>query len=712
MRTLTYSRGFVSAVALTAAMIAVACLAPVRAHAFQTRKPVGTPFGSFSIAENLAVDQVSGNVYATDGGGDEMVNVYGPDGGAPVGGIPSQLSGSLTPAGSFKFSIYPAGVVVDNTCYVRGLTGSECAEADPADGSIYVSDGLDEVVDKFRINGANEFEYVCQFDGHGGIVGTSCLPEGGEPATRFNEPWGLAIDGAGDLYVTDWGSEAIYEYNNQGEEVGNFSSPLVGHPEYVAVDPNGTIYVQSYSTGDIVWFKRSSPTGPVEGEPAIVGHGSGGIAYDPFMHRVIFETGSQIEEVDAEGQLTGSFPQSPFERGLGVAYDHASDRVYAVQGPAGEQKIQTFGPRLTVPDATTSQASSVHPYDVTLNGTVNPLGTSSTYHFQYGLTKSYGSVTPGAPAGEANEPIPAQAEVTELMPNSTYHYRVLAENENGFHGGADQAFTTPAVAPVLGVTSVSNLTRAGALLHGTVNPEASSTSYHFAYIEDAHYEPGRLDPYANGASTRRVSLGSPFEDVPIEELVAGLKPDTTYHYALIGINPAGMTVGPDAIFTTAAPTPPNAVTGTALGVSQNGATITGTLDTSGLAVTYGFEIGTTTDYGPPTGLGALGAGANNAEVSLQLTGLQPGTTYHYRLTATNIDGTAYGEDRTFTTDVFANVLVTPPAPLPFVSVPTIAFPAEAKAPVVKKKTVAKKGKLKKKRAKKLKPKKKLKSKKR
>ena len=43
-----------------------------------------------------------------------------------------------------------------------------------------------------------------------------------------------------------------------------------------------------------------------------------------------------------------------------------------------------------------------------------------------------------------------------------------------------------------------------------------------------------------------------------------------------------------------------------------------------------------------------------------LTGLQPGSTYHYRLTATNPDGTSYGPDETFTTPAYSNPIVQPP----------------------------------------------------
>jgi phosphodiesterase/alkaline phosphatase D-like protein len=162
-----------------------------------------------------------------------------------------------------------------------------------------------------------------------------------------------------------------------------------------------------------------------------------------------------------------------------------------------------------------------------------------------------------------------------------------------------------------------------------------------------------------------------------------LIPDTVYHYRVVATNVAGTTFGVDHTFMSGKATPPGVVTGSATDVAQNTATIEGAVDTNGLPTSYGFEIATSTDYGPATGLGYIGAGSSEAAASLELTGLLPGTTYHYRLTASSVDGTVYGADETFTTSVFANTFAEPPAPLPFVAVPQIAFPSEAKQPVKK-----------------------------
>jgi hypothetical protein len=114
-------------------------------------------------------------------------------------------------------------------------------------------------------------------------------------------------------------------------------------------------------------------------------------------------------------------------------------------------------------------------------------------------------------------------------------------------------------------------------------------------------------------------------------------------------NQDGEVHGTDATFTTL-PTGcttvpvPQASTAAATSVSATGATLNGTVSEPCGPVQYSFEYGTTTVYGQSTVAGS-GTGTASAAVS----GLRPGTTYHFRLVATNGVGTSDGADRTFTT---------------------------------------------------------------
>jgi len=95
-----------------------------------------------------------------------------------------------------------------------------------------------------------------------------------------------------------------------------------------------------------------------------------------------------------------------------------------------------------IPIATTGSATSVTHDSATLNGTVNPNGLSTTYCFEYGTTTSYGTTTPSTDAGDGTSNVPVSDDLTGLDPDTTYHFRIVAENSAGTSYGVDQTFTT------------------------------------------------------------------------------------------------------------------------------------------------------------------------------------------------------------------------------------------------------------------------------
>ncbi len=94
--------------------------------------------------------------------------------------------------------------------------------------------------------------------------------------------------------------------------------------------------------------------------------------------------------------------------------------------------------------------------------------------------------------------------------------------------------------------------------------------------------------------------------------------------------------------------PLGATTDAASGVTGSSATLYGSLTQAGNDASYQFQYGTTHDYGSATPITTASAG--DSEVPAIVTGLQPGTTYHYRLVVTDTNGpAAYGTDETFRT---------------------------------------------------------------
>jgi hypothetical protein len=110
-----------------------------------------------------------------------------------------------------------------------------------------------------------------------------------------------------------------------------------------------------------------------------------------------------------------------------------------------------------------------------------------------------------------------------------------------------------------------------------------------------------------------------------------------------------------------------ATTGPATEIGPQSATLIGSIDEIGVPTSYRFEYGPTTAYGSETPAIDLGSEVTVLPVAATVAGLNPGTTYHFRLVATNKAGVGLGHDQTFTTPP------APPAPSGSSSSPTPAF---------------------------------------
>lgn len=99
----------------------------------------------------------------------------------------------------------------------------------------------------------------------------------------------------------------------------------------------------------------------------------------------------------------------------------------------------------------------------------------------------------------------------------------------------------------------------------------------------------------------------------------------------------------------ASSTAPSVSTGRVSNVTFSSATLAGSIDPRGQETNYVFQYGPTHSYGSQTPLSPAGSGTKSISVSESVSGLQPLTTYHYRIVASSAAGTTKGAERTFTT---------------------------------------------------------------
>ena len=111
-------------------------------------------------------------------------------------------------------------------------------------------------------------------------------------------------------------------------------------------------------------------------------------------------------------------------------------------------------------------------------------------------------------------------------------------------------------------------------------------------------------------------------------------------YSIDNLNVSG-TVVPTTV--------PLATTLAATKITATNAQFNATINPSNGPTAYWFNYGTTASYGKSTATNNLGVVSGPASVASLVNGLLPGTLYHYQIVATNIAGTSFGVDQTFTT---------------------------------------------------------------
>ncbi len=209
---------------------------------------------------------------------------------------------------------------------------------------------------------------------------------------------------------------------------------------------------------------------------------------------------------------------------------------------------QAFTTSANAPAVTTNLATNVSTTAATLNGSVNPNSLSTTVKFEYGTSMSYGSeiLARQSPVTGASV-VPVDAELTGLIPNTTYYYRVVATNSAGTTTGSNQSFTTSAIAPTVMTEAATIVGETSCTLNGSVNPNGLSTTVKFEYGTTASYgsEVTAMQSPVSGSSPVNVSAQ-----------ITNLLPNTGYHYRVVATNSAGATQGSDQTFTTELPAYP------------------------------------------------------------------------------------------------------------------------------------------------------------
>jgi hypothetical protein len=192
------------------------------------------------------------------------------------------------------------------------------------------------------------------------------------------------------------------------------------------------------------------------------------------------------------------------------------------------------------PVVTTNPATFIASFSATLDGLLNPHALTTTFHFQYGRTTSYGLTTaPHTQTGNTSRKV--SANIGSLTANTTYHFRIVASNADGTRMGGDRIFTTLTMTgpPVVITNPASNVTASAATLHGSLDPHSLTTTVHFQYGTTTNY---------GHATASQTQTGNTYRNIVSN--ITGLAAHSTYHFRIIATNSGGTRIGGDRSLTT------------------------------------------------------------------------------------------------------------------------------------------------------------------
>lgn len=465
-------------------------------------------------------------------------------------------------------------------------------------------------------------------------------------------PIGVAVDEVGNVYVGSYEDDFVDEFNLAGGLVSPspFGSGVAAEFSGLAVNPishnvyavganGGTIYVFDPQSGQLEHeFRIPEALYPAGYAEIAIASDADGNLYIPDVQdnwiEVVSEEGGAPEGgvtppiIDPTGELRGITGEGEheFKEPEGVAIGPEGNVWVADTGDNRIEEFTSDGTFLmeiqNVPDV----------QDLALNDSGDvfaSLGGSDQDVIEYNVSgakiaefgKGLLSAGPyGSPNGIAYDPSNHSLYVADGGGN------LLQQFAGGEWGAATRLATGAANAVTL---------------NGTVEPSSET-------ITSCRFEYGPTSSYGHTASCSPV--GSYTESKSVSANVGELPVGD--HFRIVVANSEGvMQSGADLVYA-----PPAVSSATSEGVEVKRATVRANVDPRGAQTTCHLEYVTesmfdASEYANATVAPCLRALTNVGEETreFELAGLQPSTTYHYRVVATNLAGTTFGADQTFVT---------------------------------------------------------------
>ncbi len=448
------------------------------------------------------------------------------------------------------------------------------------------------------------------------VNGVSAGTHNGTPITPSAVTDGFIIGGAtqptGSTFNGEIDEVRVFTFGTGGGGASQFSTnDLLFNLQQVSTagvvsftSSNATLAGVAYPPGlpTSAWFQWGTTTNYGNLTPALLFSGlTGSTSFNGGISNLLFST-------------TYHF-RAAVSNSLGVAT--GTDVSFTTAGPS----VQTL------------PANGIDVTTATLNGALPGGSSAASVWFQWGTTTGYGNVTPV-------QVLPANgggfgSVISNLLANTTYQFVAVVSNNIGAVTGSNLSFTT--LLPLSVTTLPANGIGANsATLNATANPGGASSVGSFEYGATTNY----------GTTTATQSLGSGVTDTNFSQTLISLIGGTTYHYRADAARSVGSVAGNDQTFLV--PLPPIANTMNAGPLHPGQAILNANINPNGAPVAYWFEHGPTPTYGNFTPINLLAGGTSLVAVSNLITDLPRGSSYHFRVVASNSIGQSVGGDKSFT----------------------------------------------------------------
>ncbi len=505
-------------------------------------------FGSFSgeAPQALAVDQTSGDVYAIDNSAGKLLRFTASGTPADFSAGPGKGTNAI-PGLSFQPFGSVDEVAVDNS-------------GGPSDGNVYVTQSGVHVVKVFSSTG----EPLGELNGSGtpeGILGEDC---------------GLAVDQSnGDLYIASF-SGYVWRYSPSGSPVkesdysGGVQAVAKQSGEAEPINPcglavaKGKVYVKKWSEfplvgGGPVYALATSAFAlgrPERASGVQLVPNATALATDPASGDVYVDEANKASVFNGEEGFLYSFATGEIgSTSAGIAVSSGGD---AYVSDSNRHQIHIFGPFSAPPPVVeTKPPTGVKHVKATLNGHLDPNNglTITGCNFEWGTDTSYNETPlPCAQGNAFSAAADVSAELTNLTPGGTYHFRLHVTTSAGAYDGQDKSFETPPASstPEVATGKGTALSDTSAQMEGAVDPSGNPiTDCHFEYVTEAAFLASGFEDLSSGASVpcdqAPGSLGTDFDEHQVTAIATGLDPNTVYRYRLVAANANGTSAGTPAI---------------------------------------------------------------------------------------------------------------------------------------------------------------------